>query len=219
MNSDARNYQDQLYIQLSKVGKAICSPKRLELLDLLAQGEKTVDALSREASMSLANTSQHLQNLLESGLVKYRKQGLYSYYQLKDQSVSVFLSSLQTLADQHISELRRLREEFQHERNHLESIHLQELIKRMKKGHVTLIDVRPREEYDVLHIPGANSIPLEELEKYVATLPVNQEIVAYCRGRHCVLSMEAVDLLRLHGFQAYRLEESAQDWLVASNHA
>jgi len=212
MVQQSRDYQDSIYIQLSKIGKAVSSPKRLEILEILIQGTKTVESIARETAMSVANVSQHLQTLLEVGLVVYRKQGLYSYYHLTDQSVAEFLSSLQSLAEQRIAEIKRLREEFYSEKNHLEQIHMKELLQRMKGGIVTLIDVRPREEYEVLHIPGANSIPLEELERHLSEFSPNQEVVAYCRGRNCVLSVEAVELLRTHGFQAYRLEESPQEW-------
>lgn len=212
MIQQARVYQDGIYTQLSKIGKAVSSPKRIEILDILTQGSKTVESIARETAMSVANTSQHLQKLLEVGLVVYQKQGLYSYYQLADKTVADFLASLQSLAEQRNAEIRRLREEFYSGKENLEQIKMDELLRRMKDGSVTLIDVRPKEEYDVLHIPGANSVPLEELEKQLSKLPPNQKIVAYCRGRNCVLSVEAVELLRSHGFQAFRLEESAQEW-------
>jgi len=207
-----RAYQDNIYMQLSKIGKAVSSPKRLEILDILTQGTKTVESIARETDMSVANTSQHLQSLLGLGLVVYQKQGLYSYYQLADKAVAEFLSSLQSLAEQRNAEIKRLREEFYSGKENLEQIHMDELLRRMKERSVTLIDVRPMEEYEVLHITGANSIPLEELEKHLSELPANQEVVAYCRGRNCVLSVKAVELLRSHGFQAFRLEESAQEW-------
>jgi ArsR family transcriptional regulator len=212
MVQQARAYQDSIYIQLSKIGKAVSSPKRLEILDILSQGAKTVESIARETAMSVANTSQHLQTLLDVGLVVYQKQGLYSYYQLADKAVAVFLTSLQTLAEQRIAEIQRLRDEFYSSKENLEQIRMDELLQRMKDGSVTLIDVRPKEEYDVLHIPGANSVPIEELEQYLTEFPTDQEVVAYCRGRNCVLSVEAVELLRSHGFQAFRLEESAQEW-------
>ena len=217
MIQQARVYQDGIYTQLSKIGKAVSSPKRIEILDILTQGSKTVESIARETAMSVANTSQHLQILLEVGLVIYQKQGLYSYYQLADKAVADFLSSLQSLAEQRIAEIRRLREEFYFGKENLEQIRMDELLQRMKDGSVTLIDVRPKEEYEVLHTPGADSVPLEELEKHLSEFPPNQEIVAYCRGRNCVLSVEAVELLRSHGFQAFRLEENAQEWQKKSD--
>lgn len=212
MLQQTRAYQDSIYTQLSKIGKAVSSPKRLEILDILTQGTKTVESIARETAMSVANTSQHLQTLLEVGLVVYQKQGLYSYYHLADNAVADFLKSLQSLAEQRIAEISRLREEFYSGKENLEQIKMAELLRRMKDGSVTLIDVRPKEEYEVLHIPGANSIPIEELGKHLSELPSNQDVVAYCRGRNCVLSVEAVEILRSHGFKAFRLEESAQEW-------
>ncbi|MDF2856643.1 MAG: transcriptional regulator, ArsR family [Neobacillus sp.] len=212
MNQDTRIYQDNIYIQISKIGKAVSSPKRLEILDILIQGAKTVESIARETSMSVANTSQHLQTLLEVGLVIYKKQGLYSYYKLADKAVGVFLTSLQSLAEQRIAEIRRLRDEFYSGKEELEQIKMDELLQRLKDGNVTLIDVRPKEEYELLHIPGANSIPIEELEKHITEFAPGQEVVAYCRGRNCILSVEAVKLLSSYGFKAYRLEESPQEW-------
>lgn len=212
MNQKARTLQDNLYMQLAKIGKAVSSPKRLEILDVLTHGAKTVESIAQETTMSVANTSQHLQTLLEVGLVAYHKQGLYSYYQLADEDVAGFLSALQALAEQRIAEIHRLREEFHSAKQNLEPITMDELLNRMKAGTVTLIDVRPTVEYEILHIPGANSIPIEELEKHLAELPPNREVVAYCRGRNCLLSVEAVDLLHSHGFHASRLEENAQEW-------
>jgi rhodanese-related sulfurtransferase/predicted transcriptional regulator len=212
MDQESRTFKDSTYAQLARIGKAIASPKRLEILDILAQGSKTVETISRETEMSVANTSQHLQTLLEARLVDYQKQGLYSYYQLADKTVTNFILSLQLLAEKRIAEIQRLRENLYTNKDNMEQIKMNELLERMKNGKVTLIDVRPKEEYEILHIPGANSIPIEELEKNLSSLSMNQEIVAYCRGRYCLLSVEAVELLRAHGFNAVRLEESAQEW-------
>jgi len=212
MFQESRNFKDSTYTQLARIGKAIASPKRLEILDILTQGTKTVEAIARETEMSVANTSQHLQTLLEARLVEYQKQGIYSYYKLADKTVSNFILSLQLLAEKRIAEIQKLREEIYTNKDHMEPIPMSQLIERMKEGKVTLIDVRPKEEYEIMHIPGANSIPIEELEQHLSSLPTNQEIVAYCRGRYCLLSVEAVELLREHGFKAVRLEESAQEW-------
>jgi len=184
----------------------------LEILDILTQGTKTVDAIARETEMSVANTSQHLQTLLEARLVEFQKQGIYSYYKLADKTVSNFILSLQLLAEKRIAEIQKLREEIYTNKDNMEPIQMSQLIDRMKDGKVTLIDVRPKEEYEIMHIPGANSIPIEELKQHLSSLPANQEIVAYCRGRYCLLSVEAVELLRVHGFKAVRLEESVQEW-------
>jgi rhodanese-related sulfurtransferase len=213
MYKESRMFKDSTYAQLARIGKAISSPRRLEILDILAQGSKTVETIARETDMSVANTSQHLQTLLESRLVEYDKRGIYSYYKLADRTVVNFILSLQLLAENRITELQRLREEIYTNKDNMEQIKMDELIVRMKEGNVTLIDVRPKEEYEMMHIPGANSIPMEELEKQLSSLPLNQEIVAYCRGRYCLLSVEAVEILRAHGFKAVRLEDSVQEWL------
>lgn len=212
MFQESRNFKDSTYTQLARIGKAIASPKRLEILDILTQGTKTVEAIARETEMSVANTSQHLQTLLEARLVEYQKQGIYSYYKLADKTVSNFILSLQLLAEKRIAEIQKLREEIYTNKDNMEQIQMSQLIDRMKEGKITLIDVRPKEEYEIMHIPGADSIPIEELEQHLSSLSVNQEIVAYCRGRYCLLSVEAVELLRAHGFKAVRLEESAQEW-------
>ncbi len=212
MLNESRTFKDSTYAQLARIGKAIASPRRLEILDILTQGSKTVEAIARETDMSVANTSQHLQTLLEARLVEYHKQGLYSHYKLADKTVINFILSLQLLAEKRIAEIQKLREEIYTNKDNMDQIKMDQLLERMKEGKVTLIDVRPREEYEMMHIPGANSIPMEELEKHLSTLPLNQEIVAYCRGRYCLLSVEAVEILRDHGFKAVRLEESVQEW-------
>ena len=212
MLQESRNFKDSTYTQLARIGKAISSPKRLEILDILTQGTKTVEAIARETEMSVANTSQHLQTLLEAKLVEYQKQGIYSYYKLADKTVTNFIISLQFLAEKRIAEIQKLREEIYTNKDNMEPIQMSKLIGKMKEGNVTLIDVRPKEEYEIMHIPGANSIPIEELEQHLSSLPEDQEFVAYCRGRYCLLSVEAVELLRAHGFKAVRLEESVQEW-------
>lgn len=213
MDKESRMFKDSTYAQLARIGKAISSPRRLEILDILAQGSKTVETIARETDMSVANTSQHLQTLLESRLVEYEKRGVYSYYKLADRTVTNFILSLQLLAEKRITELQKIREEIYTNKDNMEQIKMDELVVRMKEGNTVLIDVRPKEEYEIMHIPGANSIPVEELEKHLSSLPPNQEIVAYCRGRYCLLSVEAVEILRTHGFKAVRLEESVQDWV------
>lgn len=213
MDKESRMFKDSTYAQLARIGKAISSPRRLEILDILAQGSKTVETIARETDMSVANTSQHLQTLLESRLVEYEKRGVYSYYKLADRTVTNFIVSLQLLAEKRITEIQKIREEIYTNKDNMEQIKMDELIVRMKEGNTVLIDVRPKEEYEMMHIPGANSIPVEELEKHLSSLPLNQEIVAYCRGRYCLLSVEAVEILRNRGFKAVRLEESVQDWV------
>jgi len=212
MLKESRDFKDSTYTQLARIGKAIASPKRLEILDILTQGSKNVETIARETGMSVANTSQHLQTLLEARLVEFQKQGIYSHYKLADKTVMNFILSLQLLAEQRIAEIQKLREDIYTHKDNMEQVEMSQLVERMKEGKVTLIDVRPKEEYAIMHIPGANSVPMEELEKHLSSLPLNQEIVAYCRGRYCLLSVEAVEILRAHGFKAVRLEESVQEW-------
>jgi ArsR family transcriptional regulator len=202
MEQQSRVFKDNIYAQLAKIGKAIASPKRLEILDILAQGTKTVDTIAKETQMSVANTSQHLQTLLESRLVEYSKQGLYSYYRLADKTVANFILSMQLLAEARIAEIQRIRDNLYTDKENLEKIKLDQLVERMKNGSVTLIDVRPKDEYEILHIPGANSIPIEELENHLSTLPPSQEIVAYCRGNTAYYLLKP---LRFYGATALML--------------
>lgn len=212
MNRDSRKFKNSIYMQLARVGKALASPRRLEILDLLSQGPKTVETISKETEMSVANTSQHLQTLLESRLVEFEKKGLYSYYQLADQTVTDMLLSMQIVGEKLITDIQRLIDEVYSNAGDIEQINMDQLVERMKEGKTVLIDVRPKEEYDLLHIPGANSIPLDKLEENLADLPPDKEIVAYCRGRYCLLSVEAVEILKSHGYNAIHLEENARDW-------
>lgn len=207
-----RMLKDQLYLEIARVGKSLSSPKRLEILDLLMQGPKSVEALSKSANMSLANVSQHLQTLLEARLVRFSKKGNYVIYELTDTSVADFMLSLHRLSEEQLYEIKRIKEELMNEYKDMKAVSLDELNHRMEAGKVLLIDVRPSEEYDADHIPGAVSIPMEELEKYLSTLPTNIEIVAYCRGPYCLMSSQAVELLSDKGYKAYRLEEGVHEW-------
>jgi len=212
MHQDSRKFKNGIYMQLARIGKALASPRRLEILDFLSQGPKTVDNIAKETDMSVANTSQHLQTLLESRLVTFEKKGLYSFYELTDESVANMIQSLQIVGENLISDIKKLTDEVYSKTGNIEHINMEQLIERMSSGKVTLIDVRPKEEYDLLHIPGASSIPLENLGKEMENLPLDQEIVAYCRGRYCLLSVEAVALLKSYGYQAVRLEENTRYW-------
>jgi len=212
MHQDSRKFKNGIYMHLARVGKALASPKRLEILDFLSQGPKTVENIAKETDMSVANTSQHLQTLLESRLVTFEKKGLYSFYELTDESVANMIQSLQIVGENLISDIKKLTDEVYSNTGNIEHINMEQLIERMSSGKVTLIDVRPKEEYDVLHIPGASSIPLEKLGKEMENLPLDHEIVAYCRGRYCLLSVEAVALLKSYGYHAVRLEENTRYW-------
>lgn len=196
-----------IYNHLARVGKALSSPRRLHLIDLLCEGPKTVERMASESGMTVANTSQHLQTLLEARLVEFEKKGLYSLYRLSDPDVGIMFHHMQVLGENLIADIQKLLDEVYKEHGEIEQLSPEDLSERIKKGNVTLIDVRPQGDYDQNHIPGATSIPLEELEAHLEKLPPNQEIVAYCKGRYCLLSVEAVALLNKHGYSAVRFED------------
>jgi rhodanese-related sulfurtransferase/DNA-binding transcriptional ArsR family regulator len=212
MKSPARQFKDSVYEQFARVGKAVSAPKRLELLDLLSQGPRTVEALAQEAGISVANASQHLQILRGARLVDAEKRGIYVEYRLSDDQVARFFHALRGLAESRLAEVRHVAQAYFEERGAMETVRGEELLRRVRQGEVTVIDVRPREEYRAGHIPGALSVPLPELKKRLAELPRKREVVAYCRGPYCVLAIDAVALLRKKGFRAHRLEQGVVDW-------
>ncbi len=207
-----RRYKDTIYEQFARIGKAVSSPKRLELLDLLCQGPRTVEALAKESSLTIGNASRHLQVIRQAGLVGRRKEGLFVTYQIADPAVSDFLRGMRLLAASRLAEIEWTTKQFLEGRQGLEPVDREELLERVRSGAAVVIDVRPQEEYRVAHIPGAISIPLKQLEARLAELPKDQEIVAYCRGPYCVLAMRAVETLRVRGFRAVRLEDGVLDW-------
>jgi len=207
-----RTYKDAIYEQLARLGKAISSPRRLELLDLLCQAPRTVEALAKEANLSVANASQHLQVLRAARLVDADKKGLFVTYRLADERVCEFYRALRLLAESRLAEIERITRDYLEDRASMEPVDREVLIERARRGEVLVLDVRPTEEYQAGHIPGALSIPLKELEDRLEGLPNGQEIVAYCRGPYCMLAVEAVERLRARGFNATRLEESVSDW-------
>ena len=210
--SSKRQFKDAIYDQFARIGKAISSPKRLELLDLLCQGKRTVEALAAEAELSIANTSQHLQVLRAARLVEASKEGLYVTYRIADSAVGDFIRSIRVLAEKQLAEVEQISRRFFEARRDLEPVDRDALVKRVRKGEVVVLDVRPAEEYRAGHIPGALSMPIQELKRRLSELPKGQEIVAYCRGPYCVFSDRAVELLRAKGFQAVRLDEGILDW-------
>jgi len=212
MKSPNEQFKDDIYEQFSRIGKAVSSPKRLELLDLLCQAEKTVETLSQETGLTVANTSQHLQTLRAARLVEAEKEGLYVKYRLADQLVCEFFRSLRVLAENRLADVEVIKRRFLESREGMESINRNDLIKRVIDGAVTVLDVRPVEEYRAGHITGALSVPLDQLKRLLSRLPQDQEIVAYCRGPYCVLAVQAVEILQKKGFKAVRLEEGVQDW-------
>lgn len=212
MSSPNRAFKDAIYEQLGRIGKALGSPRRLELLDLLCQGPRTVDTLAHEAGQSLANTSQHLQVLRSARLVEAERHGLFVTYRLADERVCELFMELRALAESRLAEIRTVTREFMEGRGEMLAVDREALVSKIRTGEVTLLDVRPSEEYQAGHLPGAISVPLADLERRLARLPRGREVVAYCRGPYCVLAVQAVELLRQRGFQATRMEEGVPDW-------
>jgi rhodanese-related sulfurtransferase len=212
MATKPRRFKDNIYEQFARLGKAVSAPKRLELLDLLCQAPRTVEALAEQASISVANASRHLQILRGARLIDAEKRGLYVEYRVADQRVCRFFYSLRELGETRLAEVEQVTRAYLAERGAMELVHSAELLRRVRDGEVTVIDVRPLEEFAAGHIPGALSVPLPELKKRLAELPKNREIVAYCRGPYCVMAIEAVALLRKKGFKAHRMEQGIVDW-------
>jgi rhodanese-related sulfurtransferase len=208
----ARDFKDAVFDQFARIAAAFASPKRIELIDLLAQGERHVEALAREASLTVANTSQHLQTLKAASLVATRKAGLQVFYRLADPMVLQGYRALQQLAKARLAEMGRLVDDYFSNADGLEPVESAELLRRARSRDVVVIDVRPPEEYAAGHIAGALSIPLGLLEQRLRTLPRNKRIVAYCRGPYCVLAAEAVRRLRAHGRKAVRLKDGFPEW-------
>ena len=212
MRTEHRRFKDAIYDQVARVSKAVSAPKRLELLDLLCQAPRTVEALANQAAISIANASQHLKILRAARLVDAEKKGLYVEYRLADENVGRFFHALRGLAESRLAEVEQVTRQFLEERGGMEPVRGEELLRRVRAGTVTLIDVRPSEEYRAGHIPGALSVPLSELKKRLAEVPKTRDVVAYCRGPYCVMAVEAVELLRKKGFRAYRMEQGVVDW-------
>ncbi|WND33520.1 metalloregulator ArsR/SmtB family transcription factor [Streptomyces sp. BB1-1-1] len=202
----------ELYEQFARIGKAFGSGKRLELLDLIAQGERTVESLAKAAELGLTTASAHLQALKRAGVVTTRKEGTRVYYRLAGDDVAALYVLIRNVAQNHIADTERVRAAYLGEET--EAIGREELLARAKEGNVIVLDVRSHEEYLSGHIPGALSIPLEELGERLTALPSDRDIVAYCRGSYCVLAHEAVRLLRGQGRSAVRLEDGMLEWRV-----
>ena len=212
MKSPNRAFKDAIYEQFARIGKSVSSPKRLELLDILCQGPRTVEVLAKETGLAVANASQHLQVLRAARLVETEKEGLYVIYRLADQAVCEFFRAMRVLAESRLAEVELIKRQFLEGRDGMEPVNREALLELVRAGEVTVLDVRPVEEYNAGHIPGAISIPLKELQLRLMDLPRDQEIVAYCRGPYCVLSVQAVEMLRAKGFKAVRIEEGIQDF-------
>jgi rhodanese-related sulfurtransferase/biotin operon repressor len=208
------HFKHDLFNEFARIAKAMSNGYRLELLELLAQGERSVEALAQVSGLSVANTSQHLQQLRSAGLVANRKEGHKVFYRLSGMDVSSLLALLREVAERRLAEVDRLVDDYLKVKDSLEPIPASELLQRAKAGLVTVLDVRPREEYQSGHLPGAVNVPLNELETHLDELDPRREVVAYCRGPHCVLAFDAVVWLREKGLSARRLQGGLPEWVL-----
>lgn len=212
---EARAVKDALCEQLARIGKAFASPKRVELLEMLCQAPKHVEALAEETGNSIAVTSQHLRILYAARLVETERRGVQIIYRIADEEVSRFIGRFRMLAAKRLAEVDRLANEYAGSRDEFMPVDAHELAAKLRKKEAIVIDVRPEDEYRAAHLPGARSIPLDQIEKRLAELPSDGEIVAYCRGPFCLLASEAVRRLQEHGFNARRLAMGVAEWLDA----
>lgn len=212
---DGREAKNRLYEAFARTAKAVASPKRIELLDLMAQGERTVEALAQATGMGVTNTSAHLQVLARSHLVATRKDGTKVFYRLAGDEVAAFVGALRDLARARLPEVEQVVRDYFAARDALEPVRRGELVTRAGEGKVVILDVRPAEEFAAGHIPGALSVPLGQLDAALARLPRRTEIVAYCRGPYCVLAPQAVERLRAKGYKAWRLADGLPEWRMA----
>jgi DNA-binding transcriptional ArsR family regulator/rhodanese-related sulfurtransferase len=215
MNMNHRAFKTAINEQFARVAKAIANPHRLELVDVLAQGERSVEELARETALSVANASQHLQALREAHLVTARKEGLRVYYRLSDPAVFRLIQVIREIAERQLAEVERLVDTYLTERASMEPVTLNELLARLHEPGLIVLDVRPSLEYVQGHIAGSRSIPVDELESRLHELPPEQEIIAYCRGAYCVFADEAVERLTARGYRARRLFQGYPDWVLA----
>lgn len=209
------NPKREVFRDLARIGTALSSPVRLELLELLAQGERSVDELATLTGASVANASQHLQKLKAAGLIAGRKEGQYVYYRLAGDEVVALVGALGRAGEAYLADVERTVRAYYAARDDLEPVPAREVLDRARKGLVTVLDVRPPEEFAAGHVPGAVNIPVHELEKRLSELPKRREIVAYCRGPYCLMSFDAVALLRRKGLKARRLEDGMPEWRLA----
>lgn len=209
---DKRAFKDKVYTILSHLVKAMANPHRLEIIDLLGQGERSVEEIATEANMSIANASQHLQTLKQSNLVTIRRQGNYIYYRLASDNVYKSWSDLRAIGIESLAEVAKLVRDFRTERNSLEPVNMQQLWEKMHSKNVVLLDVRPEHEFLAGHIPAAINIPINQLASRIKELNKAKLYIAYCRGPFCVFADDAVQLLTKRGFKARRLEEGYPDW-------
>jgi rhodanese-related sulfurtransferase len=207
--------KQRIYEQFARIGKALASPSRLELLDLLGQGERSVEMLARACELSVANASQHLQALYAARLVDSRREGQRVFYRLADPTVAALWQALRATAQKQLAEVDAVAREYLQGRDQFEPIGRSELLRRMKTDRVTLIDVRPVEEYEQAHLPGAISVPLSDVKAFARKAPRKKQVVAYCRGPYCVFALKAVAELQKRGLNAARFEDGVQEWSAA----
>jgi len=210
-----QNPKRAMFEHLAAVARSLGSPHRLELLELLAQTERSVEEVAVLSGLTIANASQHLQQLRRFGLLDARRDGKRVIYKLADPEVVVLLAALSRVTQRNVGAVEKVLNSYFRERDNLEPVSRKELLRRMRNGLVMLIDARPQEEFTAGHLPGAINLPLSELKRRLRELPQDQEIVAYCRGPYCVLSYEAVAELRKRGFKAFRLEDGYPEWKAA----
>jgi DNA-binding transcriptional ArsR family regulator/rhodanese-related sulfurtransferase len=215
MSSSHRDFKDRLYAQFARVGKALASPHRIEILELLAQAERTVDSLATEVGLSLANTSQHLQALRQAALVESRKEGLFVYYRLADPAVFELCAATRRVAECRLADLERLLNDHFGDRAQAEPIEMTDLLERLHSPDVIVLDARPANEYQAGHIAGAISVPIDELQEHLRSLPRDKDYVAYCRGPYCVYADRAVKLLTKNRRRARRLTGGLPEWRAA----
>lgn len=213
-SSDAE-HKTRLYESIGRVALALSSAGRLQILEFVAQGERAVDSLAEMTGLSVANTSKHLQALRQVGLVSARKDGLRVYYSIAGNDVAALLSALRQVSEHRVAEVERLLQTWLAHRDELEAVPAREVLERARKGLVVVLDVRPTEEYSAGHLPGAVNIPIHELVRRLRELPKRKEIIAYCRGPYCLMSYDAVFLLRKKGLKARRLEAGLPEWRAA----
>lgn len=205
----------RLFAQFAAVARALGHEHRLELLEVLAQGERSVDALAARSGQSFANTSQHLQQLRRAGLVETRREGKHVVYRLKDDTVLALMTALRQVAERNLAEVQQIVAAYFTARDSLDAISRQDLLRRLAEGDVVVLDVRPEDEFVAGHLPGAINVPVACLDRVMASLPHDKEIVAYCRGPYCVLSFDAIEALRARGYRARRLEDGFPEWKAA----
>jgi rhodanese-related sulfurtransferase/DNA-binding transcriptional ArsR family regulator len=210
-----RDFKDRLYSEFARIGKAIASPHRLEILEVLAQGERTVESLAAEAGLSVANASRHLQQLRQAQLVLTRREGLFVHYRLAGPEVVGLMLALRHAAEEHLAEVDRVVRDFFGERDGFQPVTPDELAQLLSSGEIVLLDVRPEQEYAAGHIVGARCMPVADIEARLGELPRNRDYVAYCRGPYCVYADEAVALLNANGRKATRLSDGYPEWSLA----